>query len=107
VIKEKTGLSATVNASLELWKDGLDAEQISKHRGFSIDTIYSHLSQAIAKDKLLVNGLVEKLELGPAIAIVIEHKKGDLNTWFALGGGKISYGKLRLAAAIVAQQDMM
>ena len=69
VLKAKAKLEAggTVEYTAKLFADGLKPEQIARERGFALTTIYGHLAQLIAADKLKVEHVVpndvrEKIE---------------------------------------------
>lgn len=65
--KEKLEAGGTVEYTAKLFADGLKPEQIARERGFAVTTIYGHLAQLIAADKLKVKQVVpddvrEKIE---------------------------------------------
>ncbi len=69
VLKAKAKLEAggTVEYTAKLFADGLKPDQIARERGFALTTIYGHLAQLIAADKLKVEQVVpndvrEKIE---------------------------------------------
>ncbi|MDO8754940.1 MAG: helix-turn-helix domain-containing protein [Anaerolineales bacterium] len=69
VLRAKAKLEAggTVEYTAKLFDDGLKPEQIARERGFALTTIYGHLAQLIAADKLKVEQVVpndvrEKIE---------------------------------------------
>ena len=65
--KEKLEAGGTVEYTAKLFTEGLKPEQIARERGFAVTTIYGHLAQLIAADKLKVEQIVpddvrEKIE---------------------------------------------
>ena len=65
--KAKLDAGGTVEYTAKLFADGLKPEQIARERGFAVTTIYGHLAQLIAADKLKVEQVVpndvrEKIE---------------------------------------------
>lgn len=56
--KAKLDAGGTVEYTAKLFSDGLKPEQIARERGFAVTTIYSHLAQLIAADKLKVEQVV-------------------------------------------------
>ncbi len=65
--KEKLEAGGTVEYTAKLFTEGLKPEQIARERGFAVTTIYGHLAQLIAADKLKVEQVVpddvrEKIE---------------------------------------------
>ncbi len=65
--KAKLEAGGTVEYTAKLFADGLKPEQIARERGFATTTIYGHLAQLIAADKLKVEQVVpndvrEKIE---------------------------------------------
>ena len=56
--KAKLDAGGTVEYTAKLFTDGLKPEQIARERGFAVTTIYGHLAQLIAADKLKVEQVV-------------------------------------------------
>lgn len=65
--KAKLEAGGSVEYTAKLFADGMKPEQIARERGFALTTIYGHLAQLIAADKLKVEQVVpgdvrEKIE---------------------------------------------
>lgn len=56
--KAKLESGGTVEYTAKLFAEGLKPEQIARERGFALTTIYGHLAQLIAADKLKVEQVV-------------------------------------------------
>ncbi|MFZ5819723.1 MAG: RecQ family ATP-dependent DNA helicase, partial [Chloroflexota bacterium] len=56
--KAKLEAGGTVEYTAKLFADGLKPEQIARERGFAVTTIYGHLAQLIAANKLKVEQVV-------------------------------------------------
>ncbi|MEW5939195.1 MAG: RecQ family ATP-dependent DNA helicase [Chloroflexota bacterium] len=56
--KAKLEAGGTVEYTAKLFSDGMKPEQIARERGFAVTTIYGHLAQLIAADKLKVEQVV-------------------------------------------------
>jgi ATP-dependent DNA helicase RecQ len=52
-------LSETINKTLSLYEQGMDAEQISSERSLNISTIYSHLAEAIGAGLLELEEVID------------------------------------------------
>jgi ATP-dependent DNA helicase RecQ len=52
-------LSSTINQTLSLFEQGLDAEHISQKRSLNVSTIYGHLAEAIGAGLLKVEEVID------------------------------------------------
>jgi ATP-dependent DNA helicase RecQ len=61
VLKAKAKLDAggTIEYTAKLFADGLKPEKIARERGFAVTTIYGHLAQLIAAEKITVEQVVQ------------------------------------------------
>ena len=100
-------LSATVNRSLGLHLQGLDAERIAGERGIEIGTVYTHLAEAIEAGVIAADDV---LDLDPTdldeIHAVFERldtlETGKLGPAHAALDGRFDYGVLRCILAELA-----
>lgn len=105
---EDDGTFDTATLSFNLFKQGRGISEIAGLRGLKEDTIFNHLSQAIAQGKLKltdVTGLSgqEIKEIEAAILRLPEEQRNTLKPVFEGFEGKYSYGVLRCVR--VAMED--
>jgi ATP-dependent DNA helicase RecQ len=101
---QESSLSETVAETVNLLRAGYSAEQIAQQRGLKLDTIYTHLAEAIAADLVELNAAVavpasEVQQIQEAILALPEEQKNALKPVFELFGGVYSYGVLRCIKA--------
>ena len=100
-------LSATINQTLALHLQGLDAARIAAERGLEVGTIYTHLAEAIEAGLFTADDV---LDLDPAdldeIHAAFEREgtleSGKLGPAHAALGGRFDYGILRCLLAELA-----
>ncbi len=100
-------LSATVNASLALHLDGLDAEAIAAQRGLGRDTVYGHLAEAVEAGLVEARNVVglDDAEVDEIVAVferVGTLDSGKLGPAHAALDGRYDYGQLRCLLAELA-----
>ena len=101
--------SETVSDTLDLFRLGYKAEQIAGQRGLTVETIYSHLAQALEQG--LVE-LTEAIELPESEIKIIQdgllrlpdEQKNALKPVFEMFDGQYSYGVLRCVRAALQHQ---
>ncbi|APZ44176.1 DNA helicase RecQ [Acidihalobacter ferrooxydans] len=91
----------TVEETLLLFRAGMDAEGVARHRGLRVDTVYGHLATAIERDELAAG---EAVGLGGAEVerikrAFVENDDGRLKTIFEALGGQYPYGVLHCVRA--------
>ncbi|OGT89473.1 MAG: ATP-dependent DNA helicase RecQ [Gammaproteobacteria bacterium RIFOXYA12_FULL_61_12] len=99
-------LSDTINATLALHLQGLDAQAIAVRRELSLNTVHGHFAEAIAAGLLEVRQVLTIAEEDyRAIVEAIGHlsacEEGRLKPLFDFFEGAYSYGVLRCVAAEV------
>lgn len=95
-------LSGTARTTLELFQAGKGVEAIAAERGLNSGTIETHLAKCIEASKLdSLEGLATEAELARVREAVAEHGTEALRPIFDALGGEVSYGKIRLAAAML------
>ena len=103
-------LSDSVSETVDLFRLGYDAEKIAKQRGFTMDTIYNHLAQALEQ------GIVELAEvvalpeaeihaIQDAILGMPDAQRNALKPIFEAFNGQYSYGVLRCVRAAMQLDD--
>ncbi len=101
---QESSLSETVAETVNLLRAGYSAEQIAEQRHLKLDTIYTHLAEAIAADLVELSAAVavpasEIQQIQEAILALPEEQKNALKPVFELFGGVYSYGVLRCIKA--------
>ncbi len=101
---QKSSLSETVAETVNLLRSGYNPEQIAAQRGLKLDTIYSHLAEAIAADLVELNAALtlsqaEINQIQDVILALPEEQKTALKPVFDSFGGIYSYGVLRCVKA--------
>ena len=100
-------LSATVNATLALFKQGLDAEAIAERRSLEISTVYNHFADAIEAGHLEARQvlLIDEEEIDEILAAFEETgtlDSGKLGPAHAALDGRFNYGILKCLLAELA-----
>lgn len=100
-------LSATVNRSLALHLQGLDAERIAAERGIETSTVYTHFAEAIeagviATDDVLDLDPADLDEIHAAFERLDTLETGKLGPAHAALDGRFDYGILRCLMAELA-----
>ncbi len=97
-------LPDTVAETLALFRLGYTVEKVAKERQLKIETVYSHLSQAIEEGRVLLNEVIdldekEIQQIEEAIINLPEEQKNALKPVFELFEEAYSYGVLRCVRA--------
>ncbi|MGR9052276.1 MAG: DNA helicase RecQ [Gammaproteobacteria bacterium] len=97
-------LSATVEDTLSLFRIGYDPERIATQRGITVDTVYSHMAQALEQGAVELNDIVdlpasEINDIQDSILNLPEVQKMALKPVFDLYRGRYGYGVLRCIRA--------
>ncbi len=100
-------LSASVNATLALFKQGLDAEEISARRSIEISTVYGHFAEAIEAGHLEARQvlLIDEDEIDEILAAFEDLgtlESGKLGPAHAALDGRFNYGILKCLLAELA-----
>lgn len=99
------GLTATVRTTLALFESGRTIESIAAERSLSATTIETHLAKCVEAGKLAsLDRLVTASEQAQIRAALIEHGTETLRIVYEVLGEKISYGKIRLVAALLRRE---
>ncbi|MGB0744938.1 MAG: DNA helicase RecQ [Opitutales bacterium] len=102
----RDGLNATSRATLELYQQGKDVDAISAERNLNATTIETHLAKCIEAGKLAsLEGLVQPQEFSRIREAVAEHGTDALRPLYEALGEEVSYGKIRLAVAMLQKED--
>ncbi|MCB0662306.1 MAG: DNA helicase RecQ [Saprospiraceae bacterium] len=104
--KQKKSRKDTVETSVELFKSGMDLEEISAERGLVPGTIFSHLMKAYQKgEDLDIGRLIDKSSLQRIQKGMIQMGEPfSLKELFEYFEGDISYPELRLGVAILRKE---
>lgn len=103
----KTTKGKTYVETLDLWKAGKTLEEISKARNLSDTTIFSHLAYLYEKgEKIDVFKLInqEEIDLIEKTSKEVEFDGVSVKPIFEFLKEEISYGKIRLALAILKRK---
>jgi ATP-dependent DNA helicase RecQ len=94
-------LTDSVLTTYGLFQEGHDPEEIARQRGFTVDTIFNHLAEAVLGDKPVdprrFFSEEEEQRIAQAFAAAGE---GFLSPVFQHLGGSVPYGRLRLYRAL-------
>lgn len=101
---QESSLSETVAETVNLLRAGYSVEQIAQQRELKLDTIYTHLAQAIAAGLVELNAAIglpraEIKQIQDVILALPEEQKNALKPVFETFGGIYSYGVLRCVKA--------
>lgn len=93
---------STYIISSEMFKQGMSVDEIAKERNLKPTTIFSHLAQSYATDKITdISRLISPEELTEVLKAIQEKgMKNGLKPLFEHLKGTIDYGKLRLGTAV-------
>ncbi len=99
----------TTTETLDLFRLGLNIEQIAERRGIKPDTVYSHLAKnletgAVRLDEVLSLTIAEIQSIEVVILNLPEEQKNALKPVFEHFDGSYSYGVLRCVRAALQQQ---
>jgi ATP-dependent DNA helicase RecQ len=97
-------LSDTVAETVALFKLGYDVEKLAQHRELKVETIYTHLSQAIEEGNVSINDVLELTEkeiqqIEDAMINLPEEQKNALKPLFEQFEEVYSYSTLRCVRA--------
>ncbi len=100
----ETYLSDTITETISLFKAGHTVEQVAKQRELKLDTIYSHLSEAIGDGAIDLHEVVdlnvnEVQQIGDAIVDLPEEHSNALKPLYELFDETYSYEVLRCVRA--------
>ncbi|MCX7838970.1 MAG: RecQ family ATP-dependent DNA helicase [Anaerolineae bacterium] len=89
----------TIERTLELARQGLDAAQIAKQRGLSIGTIYGHLERLVADGRITPDRFIEPSVYAQIVTAMKQWDGQWLADLKALLPAEISYDQIRLVVA--------
>ncbi|MEM7791123.1 MAG: DNA helicase RecQ [Verrucomicrobiota bacterium] len=96
------GLSPTIRETLNLFQSGKTAEEIAKGRGLNQNTIEGHLAACIEERQITdLSGLVTGAEMEKVREAASEHGAALMRPIFDALDGEVSFGKIRLALAML------
>jgi ATP-dependent DNA helicase RecQ len=104
----KNRLSATVNETLALHLQGLDAETIAERRGLGVGTIYGHFAEAIEAGLIEARAVLKDLddgdldEIHEAFERTATLESGKLGPAHGALDGRFDYGILKCVLAELA-----
>ncbi len=105
------GLSSTVQTTYDYWREGLSPEEIAGERGYTVETIFKHVSKLISGE-VLRRGELEELISEQELA-AIEQAVADVGAADKLKPLKqvlpdeYSYGIIRCGLAILKQEEKL
>jgi ATP-dependent DNA helicase RecQ len=103
--KDSGDLNGTSRKTLELFQEGKDPETIAAERNLNATTIEAHLANCIEAGKLeSLDGLVAEMEFNRIREAVAEHGTEMLRPIYESLNEQVSYGKIRLAVAMLERE---
>ncbi|MEM1223000.1 MAG: DNA helicase RecQ [Verrucomicrobiota bacterium] len=100
------GLSPTIRETLNLFQAGKTAEEIAKERGLNQNTIEGHLAACIEEKQITdLSGLVTGAEMEKVREAASEHGAALMRPIFDALDGEVSFGKIRLALAMLGVES--
>ncbi|MFU8848261.1 MAG: DNA helicase RecQ [Opitutales bacterium] len=103
--KDPSELNGTSRSTLALFQSGKSVEAIAAERSLNTTTIETHLAKCVEAGKLeSLDGLVSESELSRIREAVAEHGTEALRPIFDALGEQVSFGKIRLALALLQRE---
>ncbi len=85
--------------TLELWKNGLRAEQIAEHRKLAISTVNEHLVECITNNHLNLIDVIDGVKGLELLQLIADNMQLSLSELRIKSNDKFSFNELRLAKA--------
>lgn len=100
--KKQPGDKSTYDVTLEMFKQGMNPEEIAKERGLVLSTIEGHLAKAVENSQLDILSFMNQEELNEITAAIqqLPENFGSKELYDSLGG-KFNYGKLNAVIGYV------
>jgi ATP-dependent DNA helicase RecQ len=96
----------SIEATVELYRQGKSIKEISKERGLSSGTVSTHLEEAYLRgDDIDITSLVSKEKYAAIVAVLIKVGMQKLAPVKEKLGDKYSYDEIRLTRAIIIRKN--
>ena len=96
----------TIDQTLELFKEGLNIEDVAKQRSLTPSTIYNHAAKLIHEKRVMVQQFVSEDTLQQVMTELLQKPEQSNTELFELFGGSISFDDLRLIRAYQMSQEI-